>query len=208
VNDNQDISFRTGPLPEYGQTALNWWKGKGGDDYTGRNRVDWMKRLPFWQAIVDDLAPKSVLEVGCNAGWNLLAIRAADRGLIQLRGTEPNTTARLEAQGVGLNVCAGWEWVFSSYDLVFTAGVLIHVPTPDLEPLMRQIVDASSRYVICIEYKAEEEQEVEYRGQAGLLWKRPYGKLYEAMGLKLLGEAHLPPESGFDNCHYWLLEKA
>jgi pseudaminic acid biosynthesis-associated methylase len=187
-------------------TAIDWWRGAGGDSYTQRNRVDWQKRIPFWRAIVDDLTPESVLEVGCNAGWNLLALRACFPR-IDLTGIEPNAVARREAQGHELTVAPEF-WVHGRvYNLVFTAGVLIHVPSPELPIFMRRIVDASKRYVIAVEYDAPEETEIEYRGEMGLLWKRPYGKLYQDMGLRLLGDCHLPPESGFDHCHFWLLEK-
>jgi hypothetical protein len=187
-------------------TAIDWWKGDGGDSYTQRNRVDWVKRIPFWKAIVDDLTPWSVLEVGCNAGWNLRAIKTADPSIISV-GIEPNATARAEAELHGLNVYPDWEQVPLHPELVFTAGVLIHVPPRERLSVMQRIIDTSTQYVICIEYEADEETEIEYRGEMGLLWKRPYGKLYEEMGLNVLGGAFLPPESGFDSCTYWLLEK-
>jgi hypothetical protein len=186
-------------------TQLDWWKGEGGTAYTARNRVDWVKRLPFWSAIVEDLQPKTVLEMGCNAGWNLRAITAC--GPIEASGIEPNDQARQEARAAGFNVAPDWSLQTAPHDLVFTAGVLIHVPPEELPATMQRIVDASRRHVICIEYEAEREKEIYYLGQGGLLWKRPFGRLYEAMGLTLLHYAHLPLESGFDNCGYWLLEK-
>lgn len=197
-------------------TALDWWKGEGGDAYTARNRVDWMKRIPFWDVIMEDLKPRAVLEIGSNAGWNLLAIRQAAPH-VRLEAVEPNARARAEAiEAHGFEVVASLDDLSNhfvagepilEFDLVFTAGVLIHVPPEELRTMMENIVAASKRYVIAIEYDAPEETEIEYRGESGLLWKRPYGKLYEAMGLKIIGAAHLPPESGFDNCGYWLLEK-
>jgi hypothetical protein len=89
-------------------------------------------------------------------------------------------------------------------ELVFTAGVLIHVPPAGLDAFMRAIVAASSQYVLAIEYAADVETEIEYRGQMGMLWKRPFGKLYQDLGLTLIetGEA-----VGFDRCDYWLFQK-
>ena len=48
--------------------------------------------------------------------------------------------------------------------------------------------------------------EVIGRGHAERLWKRPFGKLYMDLGLKLTacGEA---PSPAFDRCHWWLLSK-
>ena len=51
------------------------------------------------------------------------------------------------------------------------------------------------------------ETEIEYRGQKGLLWKRPYGDLYKRMGLTLIETAKLQMDVGFDNCRYWLMQK-
>ena len=61
----------------------------------------------------------------------------------------------------------------------------------------------SSRLSV-FEYAAETETEVEYRGHKGKLWKRPYGALYEALGLTLRDHG---PAEGFDACEFWLLEK-
>ncbi len=53
------------------------WAGEFGDNYTARNRVNWMARTPFWATIMDKTGARSILEVGCNAGWNLSAIKRA-----------------------------------------------------------------------------------------------------------------------------------
>lgn len=191
------------------QTALDFWRGKGGDDYTARNRVDWTKRIPFWRAIVTDLKPQTVIEIGCNAGWNLMAIRAV-APKVEVVGIEPNDAARAEARDVNaiaVSPTIPIDIAADAFDIAFTAGVLIHVPSPALANTMEQIITLSRQYVISIEYEAETETEIAYRGEMGLLWKRPYGKLYEDMGLELLGSAFLPPESGFDNCQYRLLRK-
>ena len=186
-----------------------FWAGNFGNEYLQRNRVNWQDRVPFWQSAVEYCAPATALEVGCNAGWNLRAIQEVDSS-IELFGVDVNAAAVEEARQQGFEVqhtsavtIAGL-YDAGSIDLVFTCGVLIHVAPEDLDPIMRAIVATSGRYVLAVEYAADEEEEIEYRGHAGKLWKRPFGKLYEQLGLKLLsvGEA-----GGFDDCVYWLLEK-
>lgn len=175
------------------------WAGSFGDAYTERNRVNWVARIPFWTHILAKTGADSAFELGANVGWNLLAIRTVKP--IPVTGCDVNVEAVMQARNLGLAVHQGhYAW---TAHLVFTAGVLIHLATEELEHTMRQIVGASMRWVLAIEYAAEQEEEIEYRGQKGLLWKRPYGELYERMGLKLVetGEAQ-----GFDRCHYWLLE--
>ena len=149
-------------------------------------------------------------EVGCNAGWNLSAIRRASPD-VALHGVEVNGRAYRQARAagiVGLHNAPALEilrFYESEFDLVFTAGVLIHVAPAEIEATMRAIVNASADYVLAVEYAADKEEEVEYRGEHRALWKRPYGELYQRMGLTLVDEGDAGP--GFDRCHYWLLRK-
>jgi pseudaminic acid biosynthesis-associated methylase len=186
-----------------------FWAGSFGVDYTERNQIDWRTREEFWRSAMEYMSPTSVLEVGCNRGHNLMAIQAVD-STVETHGIDINAKAVSEARGNGVGAQLGSArnivQMFSrgSMDLVFTAGVLIHVPPEDLEATMRNIVAVSRKYVLAIEYEAEQEEEVEYRGHTGKLWKRPFGKLYQDMGLNLLafGDA-----KGFDRCTFFVLEK-
>lgn len=186
------------------------WAGSWGSSYTARNRVDWCLRIPFWADVLDLTGARSVYEVGTNAGFNLTAIKYADP-LAQVYGCEVNGRAYRQAKAagfVGLHNAPALEvlpFFDEEFDLVFTAGVLIHVPPAELNPTMEAIVKASADYVLAVEYHAEREEEVLYRGQSGMLWRRPYGKLYEAMGLQLVKE--WDAGSAFDRCQAWLLRR-
>lgn len=185
-----------------------FWAGRFGDSYTQRNRVEWQKRVPFWQQILDVTQARSVLDVGCNAGWNLHAIRSIDKS-IDCMGIDVNVDAVCEARTNDLDVIelpatqAGRLFT-KGFDLVVTSGVLIHVGPQELEETMRSIVDASRRWVLAVEYDAPREEAVEYRGNAEKLWKRPFGKLYQDLGLMLMAESEA---DGFDRCRAWLMVK-
>ena len=88
--------------------------------------------------------------------------------------------------------------------MAITSGVLIHIATPDLARTMRAIVEVSRKWVVAVEYDSPDEQEVVYRGHAGKLWRRPYGEIYQALGLHLVEQGQA---DGFDNCQFWLLQK-
>jgi len=152
----------------------------------------------------------TVLEVGCGPGWNLLALRCVDMPGPFVRGVDVNQVAVDEARAEGLDVqrlpaADAALRMGPSFDLVFTSGMLIHVAPQDLQKVMASIIGATSRYVLAIEYDAPEEQEIEYRGKPALLWKRPYGELYQAQGLKPVATG--PAGEDFDNCTFWLMEK-
>lgn len=186
------------------------WRGDFGQKYTARNRVDWRTRIPFWRDVLMLTGARSVYEVGTNAGFNLTALKHADP-LAQVYGCELNDTAASQAERAGFRIERGTAMeclrhADDEYDLVFTAGVLIHVAPAELDPTMRAIANASADYVLAVEYAADREEEVPYRGHTGALWRRPYGKLYEAMGLHLVKE--WDAGVGFDKCQAWLLRRS
>jgi len=185
-----------------------FWSGPDGDAYLKRNRVDWRARIPFWHDIMKFTGARSVYEVGCGAGWNLSAIREASPHKVELCACEINEQAARQANYAGLmkiyNRSAEDGIPLGAIELVFTAGVLIHVAPERLAAFMGRLVATSAHYVLAVEYVADQEEMIDYRGTPNLLWKRPYGKLYEDMGLKLL---HTGVATGFDRCDYWLLEK-
>jgi pseudaminic acid biosynthesis-associated methylase len=186
-------------------STAEFWAGSFGDEYTERNQVDWRSRADFWRDIMSTTKAQSVYEFGANRGHNLRAIRACSAAY--MGGCEINEKAREQAteQGILLgarNLLEPWDG--PRYDLTFTAGVLIHVAPEDIDRAMENVAAASTRWVLAIEYPSEREEEVEYRGHKGRLWKRNFGRLYSAMGLEAAGhgKAH-----GFDDCYYWLLRK-
>jgi pseudaminic acid biosynthesis-associated methylase len=189
-----------------------FWRQSFGDEYVARNRVDWRARVPFWQSIIDRIKPRSVLEVGCGSGWNLRALRQTDPMPLSLWGIEINPKAMEEAADAGLSVVNGSlfdlrkEWPEGGFDLVASVGVLIHVAPADISRAMDEIIAVSKRYVLAVEYADEKEVEVEYRGNAERLWRRPFGSLYEAKGLKIVDEFDAPADA-FDRCHVWLCER-
>ncbi len=189
--------------------TAEFWSGDFGNQYTQRNKVNWEDRKAFWEDILVCTMPQSVLEVGCNKGHNLLAIRdIAPKAF--LHGVDVNEHALRIAMADGLHVskCEAVDVGrrFSGYEMVFTAGLMIHISPAELSMVMQSLIAASSKYVVMIEYHAFEEEEISYRGHADRLWKRPYGDLMIYHGLELADHGHAGP--GFDNCHYWVGMKA
>src|SRR5206468_1262190 len=93
------------------------------------------------------------------------------------------------------------------FDLVFTAGVLIHVAPVHLPKAMAEIHRVSRRWIVGIEYSAEEQTTVQYRGYDNLLWKRDFGKEYQTQFPDLTLIRH-GIEPKWENSNWWLFEKA
>lgn len=181
-----------------------FWQGQFGNEYHKRNRVDYRRRIVFWEQIIELTGARSVFELGCGPGWNLSAIRHVDP-LIAVYGCEINAIAEQRAKYAGIQTIDYQTHIAERFDLVFTAGCLIHIAPDDLHQVMTKLIGASANYVLAIEYDAYAVTAVEYRGHQDVLWKRPYKQLYEQMGLEMVMESGLLSE--FDNSTAWLLRK-
>ena len=191
------------------------WEGEFGNAYTDRNVIDWRMRLPAFRQVLEGLPIRRILEVGCNRGHNLLALTDILGTEAEIVGLEPNHHALEQARAVSTQVAALYgcaqDIPFKNeyFDLVFTAGVLIHIPLVDLGAVLAEICRVSRRYILCIEYFAEEDTAIPYRGHDDLLWKRNFLRHYQTQcpELTLIRSGYWGPEHGFDRVHWWLLEK-
>jgi pseudaminic acid biosynthesis-associated methylase len=204
------LTTETNTTANTGQLAH--WSADFGDAYTERNVIDWQARVAGFREVLGDLDVRSILEVGCNRGHNLQAL-AHLRPEAAIAGIEPNAHARAIARQAGCDARDGDAFALpvadGSCDLVFTAGVLIHVALDDLPRAIDEIHRAAGRWVLAIEYFAESETSIPYRGRDDLLWKRDFRAHYQVRhgDLSLVREGYLGEGSGFDRCHWWLFAK-
>jgi pseudaminic acid biosynthesis-associated methylase len=189
---------------------LDTWTGEFGKQYTDRNAVDWHTKVPLLRPMVDALPLKRVLEVGCNRGHNLVALREILGKHVELIGVEPGPYARAVANAAGVDArpgdAFGLPFPDGDFDLVFTAGVLIHIALKDLPQALSEVYRCSRQYILAVEYFAEEETVIPYRGHQHLLWKRHFLRHYQAQfpDLTLVREGYT---EAWDRSSWWLLEK-
>jgi len=178
---------------------LERWQGRFGDDYSKRNDYDPKLRLEAFKALIPN-GVRSVLEVGCNIGNNLETISAL--GIPTVVGIEPNVKAARIGKERGRTIIIGEALNLpiegSTYDLVFTAGVLMHIP--DYRDAMREIWRVTRKYALAIEYMGDGES-ITYHGNDDMLWRRK-GYVYPG---ELIGAGKLGEE--FDHCGYQLYKK-
>lgn len=175
-----------------------FWGGAFGAEYTDRNTRDdeyfendyiinygITKRKmneDFLQIIPRDI---KILEVGCNIGMQLIALQKM--GFTHLNGIELQAYAVEKAKkicnGINIRQGSGFEIPFadSSFDLVYTHGVLIHVHPNDLSKIMNEIFRVSSKYIWGFEYYSDELKEINYRGHSGVLWKTDYCNIFQKL---------------------------
>lgn len=199
--------------------SLDLWTGDFGNAYTQRNRVQSIDaRLDMWKV----LFPRechSVLEVGANIGQNLEAISLLTEA--EMFACEPNDMAREElvnlfrdigepSRNVTADTADKLSFPDQCADLVFTSGVLIHVPPDKLLKSLKEIHRVARRCIIIGEYFAPSEEMVPYRGHDNALWRRDYGSLFldNFNDLHCIGTMFAWKRmTGLDNLLFWIMEK-
>lgn len=199
------------------------WEGEFGKEYTERNapsEENIESRTSLFFDIMNEMRcnPKSIAEIGAGSGANLRAIRRILGGSVELTAVEPNQVAR-EAI-IANQDCDVSRTIYGSagdipladgsMGLVFTSGVLIHIPPAKLGRAMDEIHRVSSRWIAAIEYFNPELVEIVYRGQHGLLWKGDYGSMYldRFPDLRCIAYGFAwKRDTGLDNVTWWLFEK-
>lgn len=191
------------------------WRGEFGNEYAQRNRAAAEGRREFWVDRVEQTKASNALEIGCNVGGNIVWLGEL-LGQEQVAGIDVNEaaveTARRIVPGADLRVGSAYDVPHAdrSFDLTFTTGVLIHLSPDHVADAVAEIVRCSRRFVLCGEYHADELEEVVYRGEAGALFKRDYGRLYRELHpeLELVDTGFLPASEGvWDDVTWWLFEK-
>lgn len=217
-----DIDIEIGALP----VPIKEWTGDFGDAYQSRNASNWpaiKNRARLFENIFEAMEkgcggafPASIIEVGGGAGDNLRAIDliyARSKMEVNLKSCDPNEAARQAMKDVADAIPGTIDdlpYNNGAADLVFTSGVLIHVPPEELQRAMEEILRVSKRWILSIEYFNPTPQEVPYRGSAGMLWRRDFGEAWLDLypGLKIVGNGFAwKRTSGLDNVFWWLFEK-
>lgn len=136
-----------------------------------------------------------ILEVGSNIGLQLQFLQRM--GFVNLYGIEilPYAVELSKSRTEGINIIQGnaLDIPFQGgwFDLIFTSGLLIHIPPKDLPIVIEEIIRCTNRYIWGFEYYAEKLTQVQYRESEQtdeLLWKADFPKIYCNLGntLKLV----------------------
>ena len=201
---------------------IDAWRGDFGDAYVDRNAADGDRvrnNIRAFREIfghIDDHPPQTILEVGANIGANLRALSEIMDA--ELYAVEPNETAReilvrdavVPAERAVDAVATALPFDDDGVDMVFTAGVLIHVSDDRIEEAYREIYRVAARYLLSLEYFSPPPARISYRGETDLLFKRDFGGLWLDLFPKLKPVADgffWKRTTGLDNVNWWLFEK-
>jgi pseudaminic acid biosynthesis-associated methylase len=171
-----------------------FWTGEFGQDYVERNQtLEQVNELyekqtgVTVQSIFEDFFQPldrsfKILELGCNVGLNFTILK--NMGFRNLTGVEINP----QAISIAKQNHPDLKFVNSSieefnpsndsYDVVYTAGVLIHIHPDSLGSIISKIVSLSKKFIFGFEYFSEKLTEIPYRGNTMTCWKQNFPNLY------------------------------
>jgi len=116
-----------------------------------------------------------ILEVGMNYGIQLQLLE--EMGYDLLYGIDVNRPIldeipeTISVSGVSAADASVLPFRDDTFDLVFTSGVLIHVPEDDLPEVLTELSRVSRKFIWGFEYYADDRTEIDYRGKDRFLWK-------------------------------------
>ena len=197
-----------------------FWRSKFGDNYVDRNMDarSLGSRTGLFSKILSKTSEIStILEIGANIGFNLLAIKnllpASKFAAIEINKKAVETLSKLE----NVNIFEGSVFDFESadlgkYDLTFTAGVLIHIHPDRLSEVYSTLYECSKKYILVSEYYNPTPLEVTYRGHSNKLFKRDFaGEILDRYSdLKLIDygfQYHRDYNFPADDTTWFLLQK-
>ena len=194
-----------------------FWAGSFGDEYVERNRSNNLlisKTCMFSTMLRSTNNLKSVRELGCNIGLNLVALNSLKPSL-EISAYEINKKAADEASKLNIATIYNASILDAidqpAVDLVFTCGVLIHINPEKLEKVYQNLFNSSKKYILIAEYYNPSPVTINYRGHQNKLFKRDFaGEMMDKYNLKLIDYGffyHRDELTPQDDINWFLLEK-
>jgi|SRR3989338_2612188 len=182
-------------MPSNTQTKEEkFWSSKFGQGYVSRNKFDpkgldqlyvskfGTSRSKLNKEFLQNIKVNNVLEVGCNIGNQLALLQK--QGFKNLYGVDiyPEAVEQAKFHTKHINIIQGsaFDLPFKDRyaDLVFTAGVLIHINPKNLKKAMSEIYRSSKKYIWGYEYYHPQHVAIDYQGNKDRLWKGDFCQMY------------------------------
>jgi len=163
------------------------------DDNKGNIQNEFSKFIYFLSL---GLGAKKICEAGCNIGNNLSSFPEN----FEIYGIDMNKNALEKAKKRYPNFSfkktdlKQTGFPDSSFDLVFTRGVLIHIPTKDLDNVLKEFVRISKKWILNFEYFGEDGKMIKWKRGDDLLWYRNMKERWKNFDVNIINEIDIPKE--------------
>jgi pseudaminic acid biosynthesis-associated methylase len=195
-----------------------FWKGNNfGSRYINDNESTTLfnSKLNLYKNILQKTDKiYSVLEFGCNIGLNLDCFKSIDNN-INVTGVElfEDACNILKEKQYNYHNKSIFDFESSDkFDLVLSAGLMIHLNPDKIKEAYVKLYNHSSKYIIIAEYYNPKPVMVEYRGEINKLFKRDFAgemlDIYKDLELIDYGFVyHRDNKYPLDDINWFLLKK-
>jgi hypothetical protein len=180
------------------------------DSYTEENKEKSQKELSkFIYHMSLGLNAKTILEGGCNIGNNLLGFPSN----VNVTGIDLNEKAIEMAKSkfstFNFKVGSLLKIPFpdSSFDIVFTRGVLIHIPNESMAQVVKELHRVSKKWIFNLEYFGEDSKMISWKRGDDLLWYRDMKVWWKNFDVEIISETDIPEELDFGKTRFTLVQK-
>jgi ubiquinone/menaquinone biosynthesis C-methylase UbiE len=142
------------------------------------------------------LGAKRICEAGCNIGNNLshfprncdvYGFDMSDYALEKARKRYPS----FKFEVGNMNVIPFDD---SFFDLVFTRGVLIHVPSTEIDVGLKELTRVSKKWIMNLEYFGKDGEMIKWSRGDDLLWYRNMKERWSKFDVEIVCDADIPQE--------------
>jgi SAM-dependent methyltransferase len=153
------------------------------------------------------LGAETICEVGCNVGNNLAHFPKTAR----ITGIDSNDTAlaiartRYPYHDIKSGDITKLPFPDDTFDLVFTRGVLIHMPQDTLKQSMMELLRITKKWIFNLEYYGTDGKPAEWARAENMLWYRNMGLNWKYFPVTVLTDTDLP--KAIDNTRFTLVRK-
>lgn len=195
----------------------SFWAGEFGDEYISRNKSEdlFAANLVFFSRVLNEIRenPGAILEIGANIGMNIKALKLLLPKSI-FHAVEINAEACKQLREFADAVIESSIEDFAperTFEMVFTKGVLIHIAPENLPLVYQKMYEASSKWILIVEYYNPTPVGIDYRGHENKLFKRDFaGEMLDRYpDLRLIDYGFRYHRDTFpqDDTSWFLLEK-
>jgi hypothetical protein len=157
-----------------------YWDEEFSQAWTKRNinNINVNARELIFKEILDGLNIHNILEIGCNIGYNMIALMKLKYkvwGIDNLQYNIDNTLPEIKGK-ISLGDCRHLPNMIGSYDLVMLCGLLNCLSYDDVDMTIQEAYIHASKYVLIIDHYIvgdiypEGEYEIEVKNDNGLLY--------------------------------------
>jgi len=175
-------------------------------DNENKQQDDLSKFIYF---IASALGAKKICEVGCNVGNNLSSFTTN----FDIHGVDMNKVALERARKTYPNFkfiqsdIKKTLFSDSNFDLVFTRGVLIHIPKKELDTVLNELLRITKKWIFNLEYYGIDGEMIKWKRGDDLLWYRNMGENWGKYEIDIISDVDMPIEIDSGKMRFTLIKK-